>query len=445
MQGERPFDAHEIYLSDQARETAGRRTISPVVTLRGMLEGGRAFKDERSAARVEAFSTAASELTRRGLDTTALVRHGMFQQVLGALIANLTAARLAPHWHVEPFAGFENFDHEAWAKVLHLPAKIPVIDAGSPRAASKAFANLIIPTIPRIMSWISVASLQDMVCLTPPGSIRGLPQEDLSQFLALQVPYRWMVDYFSHTFLHEWETESLHLTHRWMKGLEVPPCSPELMEDRKIDPELLAFEIADRVTADEGRKSPVSTSTSMTVRPLTALSTPPEETTALVMVSLAMEMTRHAKHLLSEGRLREAAAVFEFGVQGAPESADLHNNWGFCLIPLEPSKALNLLIRAEELGFYNEALTIYNQMCCLFSLGRHKAALSLAAGKWEQIRSAPSLHATIWKLEGSGWVLKETENLGQDLVELAISVATSNGWHGELEIWSVRRRDLSAS
>ncbi|MFG6197226.1 tetratricopeptide repeat protein [Nonomuraea sp. JJY05] len=406
--------------------------------------GGQVFKASTSAARLEAFSKAAGELTRRGLDATALVRHGMCQQVLGALIANLTAMRLAPHWGLKPFAGFENFDHDSWAKVLRLPPQVPIIEEEDPRKAAEDFVKVITPLIPRVMSWVSLASLQDMVCLTPPKSIRELPQEEIAQFFELQVPYQWMVDYFSRTFLHEWETKSLHLTHRWIKGLEGPPCSPELMEDRRIEPDLLAHEIADRATSQEDRKPRIMRLSSPMLPPPEAPSTRDEATAALVMGSLIGEMTRHATRLLRQGRLREAAAVFEFGVQGAPGNPDLHNNWGFCLIPLEPREALKLLTKAKALGYRCEAINLYNQVCCMVSLGRHKAALSLAASAWDRIKVGRSLGGTIWQMHHSGWMLADTENACRDLAALAVSVATSHGWQGEAESWNDRIADLGA-
>ena len=48
--------------------------------------------------------------------------------------------------------------------------------------------------------------------------------------------------------------------------------------------------------------------------------------------SLVDEMSRHAIKLLRQGRCKEAAAVFEFGVQQRPEDPAVRNNLGFCLI-----------------------------------------------------------------------------------------------------------------
>lgn len=421
-----PFDAQEIYLSDRSKEIGGWRTVSLVVALRKTLEDGW-FRGTETPEMAEIFDGATRELTRRGLDAVALVRHGLYEEVAGALIAGIAATRLAP----EMLEGFEGFDHESWAEVLRLPNRILAVETKSLSEVVDAFGRVIVPLFPQVISWISTASLRDMVELRAPKTIREISDDEMSQFFELYTPYRWMIDYFSMTFYREWKTESLHLTHRWLKGLEGPPCSPELMDDRRIDPGTLALEIADRVSSWEDRESH---------KALLLKTLPPhnKEAAALVMGSLTGEMTRHAVILLRQGRAKEAAALFEFGVRGAPDNAELHNNWGFCLIPVDPHRALQLLTRAQDLGYFCGPFNIYNQMCCLVSLGRHQAALSLAANSWDSVRACPPACGNIWRLDGSSWTLEHTKDVCRDVADLAASVAARHGGQDQVKTWSER-------
>ncbi|MDA0637080.1 hypothetical protein OUY22_27065, partial [Nonomuraea sp. MCN248] len=199
MLDKRPFDAKAVYLTDRDAEMAKWRTISLVTAMREILEGGQGPRSS-PAETLEIFSSVAQELTRRGLDAVALIRYGMWHLVLSNLISHLTASRLAPHWGVEPVANIEDFDHEAWARILKLPSEIPAIEPRGTSESAKEFVELLTPIFPAMISWIRVASLKDMTFLVPPPGINPLAQEDLSQFLALHNPYRWMVDYFSTTF-----------------------------------------------------------------------------------------------------------------------------------------------------------------------------------------------------------------------------------------------------
>jgi len=446
MHEDRPFDAWAICLSDSNQQMAGRRTISLVSALKGLLEGRGESRPATTDALEEIFGSVTRELTRRGMDAVALVRYGMWQQVMSGLISNLTATRLAPHWGITSFAADSDFDHERWAKVLGLPDEIPAISQQDPRKAGEEFVELLSPIVPLAISWISCASVRDLVQLLPPGEkIPPPPEEDISKFFELRSPYLWMVDYFSTTFLHDWDTSSLHLTYQWIKGAQQPPCDSSLMDDRRIDRSELAIEIADRATV-EGN----SDTTFRGSIPLASTTSTPQllshgkTAASFLMLSLVGEMTRHANQLLTEGRYREAAAVFEFGVQGAPNSADLHNNWGFCLIPENPREALNHLVHALDLGYHNSALNIYNQMCCCVALGRPQAALSLAEHIWSRSRDLPPSESTIWLKGEAGWTLSTSNDISLNIAQFALLAARNVSADSAAETWSKRVTDLNS-
>ncbi|MDA0636925.1 hypothetical protein OUY22_26255 [Nonomuraea sp. MCN248] len=207
------------------------------------------------------------------------------------------------------------------------------------------------------------------------------------------------------------------------------------MEDRHIELDELAIEIANRATK--------ATGTSLSSIPsLSQLTASGEPSPAMLMSSLAGEMVTHATRLLRERRYRDAAAVFEFGVQGDPYNAAFHNNWGFCLIPEDAHEALPHLQHAEELSYFHSGLNAYNQMCCLVELGRRRAALALAERIWARRHSLPSDKCTIWRHHGSSWVLEPTHDIFRDIAEFAAATADAETTGHEADIW---RRRLAES
>lgn len=157
-------------------------------------------------------------------------------------------------------------------------------------------------------------------------------------------------------------------------------------------------------------------------------------------------MTRHAEKLLRQGRYREAAAVFEFGVQQRPEDAHVRNNLGFCLIPVEPREALDHLRAAANMGYEPSATNAYNQMCCYVAIGRSRAALNIADSEYKK-PEAKQMTSFLWRSREGRWELFDSENSFNDIAVFAAEIARSEGWKDQEESWrsTIEQVEHSAS
>ncbi|HEX6472175.1 MAG TPA: hypothetical protein VF069_23990 [Streptosporangiaceae bacterium] len=447
MDAEKPFDALETYLCDEAEASmAKRRTASLVTGVRVLLERGEDLRNSTVDARYAKFRAIADELTRRGIDATSLVRYGMWRQVSAPLIGGLLADRMIPG--VTAFQIGE-FDHKAWSNALGVPTtyKVP-LDSPLPDIVSSV-SEIVIPLVRSTLSWISTATLDQMVRLDPPARVATTDSNTPPLDANLCIQYRWIVDHFSYTFYREWDTPSLHCAYRWLNGREIPPCSPELMSDRKVDRNQLNEEIARRSVPPDSTSRFKGNGVAAAVVSGAMSFTSSSEMVGVWMRPLMSDMMQYAKRLLQEGRYREAAAVFEFGAQGLPHDAELRNNVGFCLIPENAQDALQHLERAADMNYPHKGVNIYNQMCCYAALARPRAALNLAESFWTQIGkstsadAAASSGATIWRLQGDdSWELSSTEDTRQSIASFAAAIAVREGWHEYEQLWRGRERDF---
>jgi hypothetical protein len=313
-------------------------------------------------------------------------------------------------------------DADAWWHALDLPPR-PVFSETP--AAAETFTlvrRTIAPNARRILNWVATASIEDLLELTPPTTIIEAPSGDTSSDRVLQDQYGWAVDHFSSTFYSEWSTTSLHYAYRWLSGREIPPCNPELMNDRRLDSAKLNAEIARRAVTQGMRR-------------------PSEPRVDLVLIG---EMTDYAKSLLNEKRYREAAAVFEFGSHRRPYDGQFRNNLGFCLIPEDPEEALGHLKAATEMDYPHPATNTYNQMCCHIALRHIREALALAELMWPRILSTRPAEATLWKHNEAGdWELFQSTDPRASVAELASLLAHEEGWDSEDRAWREHRNELS--
>ncbi len=416
MDDDKAFDAVESYLCETEREPSEQwRTVSLVTAMLGIITHGPEFEKPTPQARQAAFSAAADELSRRGLDAVALVRYGMAQEVIAPLGAALVVGLISDD------SPFDGIDIPSWQAALDFE---PLIRGSGPPIAGEAtewFDSIFFPAISRLEQWAASASLDELVNLTPPthDAMASLPPGGAGD-RGLREQYRWAVDHFAVTFYRDWRTESLHYELRWLDGDILPPCPDELMRDRKIPRDQITQEIARRVVYKRGNADPGE--------------------------SLADEMTRHAGKLLRQGRHREAAAVFEFGVQQRPEDAVVRNNLGFCLIPEEPRGALGHLRAAANMGYEPSATNAYNQMCCYVAIGRSRAALNIADSEYKKPR-AKQMGAFLWRSREGRWELFDSESSFNEIAVFAAEIARSEGWKDQEEFWraTIEQVEHSAS
>lgn len=409
MDGIKAFDAVETYLCEGTRNpSAAWRTVSLVTALLGLITRGPEFETPTPEARLDAFRAAADELSRRGLDALALVRYGMTREVAAPVIGAL-AVRLI----FGEGASMESMDVQGWCAALGLQG----LPSASPRPnvneIGRLFEEWILPAIPNIYRWIGTASLDDLINLTPPArdSLElSSDTEPLDRDLREQ--YRWAVEHFAKTFYGDWQTSSLHYELKWLDGEVLPPCPNELMNDRKVPREKIAEEIARRVVYDVDKYDPGE--------------------------SLVSEMTRHAISLLRQDRCNDAAAVFEFGVLQRPDDADIRNNLGFCLIPVDPRKALDALKCAANMSYEPSSTNSYNQICCYISIGRPRAALNVADEEWRK-EDSKGHSAVLWRRRSDGtWELFDSEDSLTSIAHLCVEIARDEGWADQERTWKTR-------
>ena len=304
----------------------------------------------------------------------------------------------------------EGIDTVGWCAALALEP--PTSEAGRPALddVSSWFDGEMLPAIPRILQWVANASIDELVKLTPPASpLPFSPSTSESTDRKLREQYRWAVDHFAKTFFREWRTTSLHYELRWLDGDLLPPCPDELMRDREVPREKVIEEIAQRAVYRSRPHDPGA--------------------------ALVAEMSRHAYNLLRQERYREASAVFEFGTQQRPGDSEIRNNFGFCLIPIDPREALEHLKTAANMGYKPSATNTHNQMCCYVSIGRPLAALNIAEVEWKKPWCRRQ-GAYLWRRTANGqWQLFDSEDPLMSVAELAREVAQSEGWKEQEELW----------
>lgn len=422
MDDDKPFDAAESYLCDAPEATMAKwRTSSLVTALKGILEGQPQFDRDSPQARREAFRAAADELTRRGLDALALIRYGMLETMAASVMTVLTRSTVQSE---ERPGGLSRSDADKWWDALSLPPRPTFRDTPNPTEIRDLITRVIQPRIPRIINWIATeASVDDLLELTPPSSV--LPESSDNGLLTsdLHDQYAWAIDHFSSTFYSQWSTSSLHYAHRWLAGHELPPCAPELMQDRRVDATLLNAEIARRAATQKRRPSKPRIDSLM-----------------------ASEMQQYTISLLTRGRYQEAATIFKFAANQKPYDASFQNNIGFCLIPEDPLEALGYLRAAAQMDYRQPAVNLHNQMCCYVALRRPREALAVADAMWPKVCSARSLGATLWRHEGPDkWLMIQVEDDHIAAADLAVSLAHEEGWEADEQAWKQKRRQLLES
>lgn len=110
-------------------------------------------------------------------------------------------------------------------------------------------------------------------------------------------------------------------------------------------------------------------------------------------------LTRSAVNMLESGHRSAAVALFDAVRQTDWDDAQLHNNYGFCLLPEAPGPALVALETAYEKGFTN-AVNRANRAICLFRINRGAAALEViedAMDVWSELETDPSW---LWAFDG---------------------------------------------
>jgi hypothetical protein len=325
----RAFDASEIFLADAGLPVNQWKTTSLIF---GVLRHVMFPSDERAPA--SDVDLLIAQLLERGVDAEGLVRNGMSPLIAGAIVlAVIVTAEAAS-------IGGE-------APPVEAPTEwVSLLESSAPDTGERIRERLA--SLPRLTTWVHAAPLDEILNwqAPKPEEFRDLSDASLTRF----DPNQWLVERFTRTYLDGWSTESLHHEWRYLHAQVLAPCSPAVMAERRIDERDLSCEIAHRAV-----DAPKTTS----------------------QVPLHGYVDRAAA-LLGEGRRHAAADMFKIVTEVDKDHTEALNNYGFCILPDDPERALTALRSAAQKGWGTEPVNIANRVLALATLGRRTAALQLA-------------------------------------------------------------------
>lgn len=407
-----PFDARKTLMCEDPNGSREKwRTTSLVLEITDVLQT-RFRRDKSHEAAARRFKLAADELTRRGVDADALARYGMLEELLGPLLIALLVTHVLAHTELEEELVAAKVDVEGWRALLRIEVTEAAVEREHMTALlEQAISRVLVP----MLVWGGRAPLSALLTLSVPSEEEfWAPITVEGADVELREKYRWLVERYTESYVNEWDKASLYLEYRYQRNLEPTWFPAAVLDDRRPPLSELEAEIAARAA---GLSQPATNEAPMVNFPVHG-------------------MTDHARSLLEAGRIRDAAALFEFAVHQWPTEPAAHNNLAFCLIPENPAQALVHLQQAQRLKYQPLSLLAYNRACCYVTLRQPRAALDTLT---EYMASQPKTRwlgmATLWRRAESGWRLVTDVELLPELVLLAASIASSEGWLSEERSW----------
>lgn len=394
---------------DHTQAALGRHEPSPLSSAGavGALLALVAKRDELERAKLESLARRlVAGLEARGVDGDSLLRLGMAPFITAPVaMAVLVAGVLAE----EDLHFDTDVDTEGWLRALNAPSATEL------REEPDWLARL--PD--RLQAWANSAPLGDLLTLTPPGEgmVAALPLPSPEQ-TKLATQYLWLVLRTTEQPFDAWGTEELHLEYRWLQGDLEAVAPAEFMGTDHGNIDLLCREISRRAVYD-----PIDEAETRRTRMLT-------------------KMQAQARSFLDQRRFDAAAALFEYLL--AEKADDLHaaNNLGFCLIPVDPARAREAFIRAEEAGYRPQALVLYNRLCVAVD-DIERGELLLAAERYFEsaLESEPG-SGVLWRRSGGDWETFDTDDFRRELASLALATAVELGRFDRTAAWHKRLNDL---
>ncbi len=416
----KPFDAAESFYRDSDDpDRTSWETVSLLYALKSAyLPTSESLLDSH---RSEKLSVAANELRRRRFNVDELLRCGLRLRLanmiaIAAVMPELLAAQppkgssedeptQSSELHAPPPAGWPELLDAYLDSKDPIPANLSKIEI----AYHKLLAVVGSEFSARIEIWSGTASIDDLVNWQVPA-IDDFLSYDLGREFAIKAECRrpvWLIDRFTETYLRDWNIDSLRLEWRYQQGSEEAPCSVREMAARFIDVNDLARTLAQATANPASERLPAIKGTAI--------------------------------RLLMNGSRKTAAAMFDAARQDNWDDPELQNDYGFCILPDEPSEALKALELAAKLGFARTVNTC-NRVLALFMLGRHATALEVAdqaIERWSDLDLEPSF---LWDFRASEPKLLTRVSPRWYLLDIATYVADASKdqlvaarWHNLVE------------
>jgi tetratricopeptide (TPR) repeat protein len=149
-------------------------------------------------------------------------------------------------------------------------------------------------------------------------------------------------------------------------------------------------------------------------------------------------LVRIASRQLMAGNAAAAAAIYEVAVEQSASNPTLVNNWGFCLMPLDVTAALETLSRAANLYARPFGVNVANRMLAYVVLGEGHRALELGESYY---RLGPTERGGAWL-----WDIDDPKVLNSDvdILDYILRLASKAAWHvGRDDLYELWERRLA--
>lgn len=416
----KPFDAAEIHLADAQKPLEEWRPSALLVELRNQSAPSFESQSTMATSRPTRVRLVLERLGEVGLDGERILRTvfagGMAQAVAATTVLPIL---LGAQSGINELPG--DFDQvlDSWSCLLtgeqRTPAEWFALGASQGSAWAQTRVQAIFEQSRRIAGWLGSLPLADLLIWRSPTPEEFANVDETQQPIAPSED-RWVVDRFMQTYLDAWDYDSLLLEWDYLHGSRVAPCAAEAMRTRHVRAEDLAVAIAWKASRGEFARG----HRTMTV------------------ASLVQPAVAH----LDAGRFSAAAAIFDACRIAAPDDADAHNNYGFCLLPLDPQAALSALDRAASLGLRLVPINTANRMLALSRVGRAATALELAGRILSSSAWASPATGYLWAWDSPEPKLTMVNDVRVYIAELAASIANEACDDSASKSWSLRRRNL---
>lgn len=357
---DKPFDARELYLNDENRAHPDRRTPALFVELVDLVcapPASWADPHERSYD----IGAASEQLTTRGFDAEAIIRYGIGPQLAINIMMHLIlsiAARDDSDLAALP-VGKETPDiprlSDEWIEFFNSALKADNPDASGNLDETAYFA--LHGFLDRLKAWIDTAQIADIISWCPPSLNSSELKPDDDDTRQRRECALWMVDRFTSPYESDWILSSLHLEWLYLHGEVSAPCSLTAMAERRTSAQAVSRQIAHETSRTWDR---------------THDDRPKKILGAEDFVNVALGHLRN-------GKSEVAAAIFEALIYVSPRDVDAHNNYGFCMLPHNPTAALRSFTRASEFEKGGNLTTLANTVLAFHLLGKDEEALALGS------------------------------------------------------------------
>ena len=371
----RPFDARQVYLDDDHRPHADRRTVALIVELTELISMPPSQSvdiDERAYD----IGAAMDQLRSRDFDVDALIRYG-----IGAILpVHFAVHLLLPmmtdvadnHAISGPIPSTDMAQpSEEWLKFFRDSYNL---DVSEPFGKLDTVYYALHGFLDRIRSWLETAQIDDIVAWRAPAQpLDRLATAARADRRDTANTAKWIRDRFMSAGMSDWLLSSLHLEWLYIHGRLQAPCSTTSMAERRVGVQEISNEIAQRTSQDWRRGSARDSGSDL----------------ASSFVSVAADHLRN-------GKPEVAAAIFEAVLSISSDNSEARNNYAFCLLPTDPAKALNELEKADS-SQDASLTTLANRVLALHLLGRDDNALAL--GTSQEARDRVSPRGLMWLVD----------------------------------------------